>query len=294
MLKKGMKNLKHIFKSTAFKVIFGTTMIASGFFIYTSTYNNNLFSNVINAITVPIQEFFLGINEDARGVIPQIKATKEIEKENDELKKEVNELRKMVADYYTLKKRNEEYEKYLGFKQEREDLNFIMATAIGRDPMEMFYSFTINKGTDSGITEGDSVITENGFVGYVFKAEKGACKVKTILSPELKLSASDSYSGDMGVISGNIKLCEEGLTGLNLIQSQNSIKQGDIITTTGLSGMYPKNLLIGKVKEIDYDNLNSSVYAVIEPFEDIKRVKDVLVITGFKGEGEISKDAVAN
>ena len=289
-----MKTLKLNFKNNTFKVILGITLVASGFLIYTSLYSENVFSSAMNMVVVPIQGFLLNLSDSAKGIVPEIKPQKELEAENNNLKNEVNELRKMVADYHTLKKRNEEYEKYLGFKQEREDLNFVMATAIGRDPMELFYGFTINKGAEAGIAEGDSVITENGFVGYVFKVEKGASKVKTILSPELKLSASDSSSGDMGVISGSIKLCEEGLTGLSLIPSQNTIKQGDIITTTGFSGMYPKNLLIGKVKEIDYDNLNSSVCAVIEPFEDIKNVKDVLVITGFKGEGEISKEAMVH
>jgi len=77
----------------------------------------------------------------------------------------------------------------------------------------------------------------------------------------------------------------ENLTRMIFIPAQSNIKIGDIIATTGLSGMYPKNLKLGKVKSIDYDSHECSYYAVIEPFENLKYVRDVFVITDFEGKG---------
>lgn len=267
-------------------------LIASGVFLYFSVYNENLFSYITNAALVPIQTIFTRIGNNADAILIRLETAREMEDEIARLKREVNTLRNMTADYYDLKNKNQQYEKYLELKNERQDFKFISAIAIGRDPGELFYNFTINKGTESGISEGDSVITENGLVGCVYRCENGASKVRTILSSDIKVGAADSTSGDKGVISGNIELCEKGLTSLTLISNQNSIKEGDIVTSTGLSGMYPKNLLVGKVISVEHDDYTSSGYAVVEPFEDIRKVRDVLVITGFQGKGEISQSVI--
>ena len=51
--------------------------------------------------------------------------------------------------------------------------------------------------------------------------------------------------------------------------------------------MYPKNLLLGKIKSLEYDSYDASSYAIIEPFEKIGSIQDVFVVIGFQGKGEI-------
>ena len=75
---------------------------------------------------------------------------------------------------------------------------------------------------------------------------------------------------------------------MNFIPAQSSMSQGDILVTSGLSGMYPKNLKLGKIRSIEYDDYESSYYAIVEPFENIEKIKDVFVITDFQGKGEIT------
>lgn len=280
------------FRSTGFNISVGVILIAAGSLLYTYTYNENIFSYGINMTVVPIQSFFSDIWKSADEIIPKLKSTWEMEQEIADLKLEVRNLRSLTADYYDLKKQNRQYSKYLELKKERSDLKFVAALAIGRDPEELFYGFTINRGTESGVSAGDCVITENGLVGCVYQSEENASRVRTILSPDIKIGAYDNISGDSGVISGNLELSDQGLTSLTLIQSQNSIKEGDIVTSAGLSGMYPKSLKVGKVKAVNFDNLNATNYAIIEPFENIKSVRDVLVVTSFQGKGEISQNVI--
>ena len=71
-------------------------------------------------------------------------------------------------------------------------------------------------------------------------------------------------------------------------EENNKIKVGDQISTTGVGGVYPKNISIGKVKEIKHNDFDTSLYAVVEPYENIKTVSDIVVITSFKGQGEVS------
>ena len=92
-------------------------------------------------------------------------------------------------------------------------------------------------------------------------------------------------TADYGVVSGNIRLADQGLCRMGFITAQNKMEAGDIVTTAGISGMYPKGLQIGTVKELKTDELDGSLYALITPFVDIPNITDAMVITGFQGQG---------
>ena len=135
----------------------------------------------------------------------------------------------------------------------------------------------------------NAVITENGLVGWVYKVDAATCKVKTILSPDTKAGAVDKQSGDSGIVSGNTYLCDQNLTALNTLAEDNKVKEGDMVVTSGTGGVYPGNLIIGKVKEIKTDSYDNSRYAVIEPYEDIRKITAAAVITDFEKKSEESK-----
>ena len=71
------------------------------------------------------------------------------------------------------------------------------------------------------------------------------------------------------------------------LTTKHKIEKGDIITTTGVSGLYPKGLVIGEVTEICYDNYNTSYYAVVKPYDNIKTIRQLAVITDYEGQGEV-------
>ena len=97
----------------------------------------------------------------------------------------------------------------------------------------------------------------------------------------------DKKTKDTGVITGSAKYADDNYTMFSKLTSENKVKEGDIITTTGVSGIYPKNLIIGEVRDICYDTYDTSYYAVVEPYEDIREINDIAVITAFNGKGEI-------
>lgn len=207
--------------------------------------------------------------------------------ENEKLKQENAELRNQLSDYYDIKEENEKLWNYYDLKKENPSYKILPASVIMRDANDDFYSFTLNIGTSSGVGVNNPVITENGLVGWVCRADLTTCKVKTILSPETKAGAIDKQSGDSGIVSGSAVLCDQNLTSLTKIAEDNKIKEGDMVVTSGIGGIYPGDLIIGKVKEIKFDSYDISRYAVIEPYEDIKTITDAAVITDFDTKGEV-------
>lgn len=196
---------------------------------------------------------------------------------------ETNKLRNEIVDYYEIKNENESLRKILDLKDNHEDFKLLQADVIGRDPAELFYGITLNKGKNSSISLYNPVITEQGLVGYVSAVYDTYCKVNTILSPQTNISAIDSETSDTGVINADANLSDDANILFKYINKQNSIKAGDIISSSGVGGIYPKNLLIGEVTKLIQNNNNYDVTAYIKPFEDIKNVRKVFVITDFNG-----------
>ena len=217
------------------------------------------------------------------------KSYEELEAENSELRKEAADLRTQLVDYYDTLDENARLWRYYQLKKNHADFEIMPASVIRRDTGDDFYSFTIDVGTSSGIAVNDPVVTENGLVGFVSSADAAVSHVTTILSPDLKAGAVDKKSGDTGVVSGSALYTDRNKTTFTKIDANAVVKKGDIITTSGIGGLYPADLIVGKVSDIRYDKYDATKYAVIQPYEDIKKVTDVVVITDFKNKGRVEK-----
>ena len=244
-------------------------------------------SDFLSRVTLGLQEVSAQASENLSS-----KSYDELLSENAELSKEIADLRTQLVDYHDVKLENARLWKYYNLKRDYPEYELLPATVVRRDPGADFYSFTINKGYSDGISKGDPVVTENGLVGWISGVDSSTARVKTILSPDAKVSAVDSVTRDSGIVTGDVKLCDRNLTTLTKISAQNTMQKDDIVITTGVSGVYPPSIIIGKVSEIKYDDYDTSKYAIIEPFEDIRSVIDVVVITDFEGKGELSESSI--
>ncbi len=243
-------------------------------------------SSVFSLATGGLSKVSAAVTEKATS-----KSYKELQAENEELKKEIADLRAQLVDYYDLQDENARLWQYYGIKKENEDYELVPANVMRRDANSDFYSFTLDVGTTDGVNVEDVVITQNGLVGYVSKVDAYSCKVTTILSPDAQVGAFDKNTGDSGIVTGNAKYCDKNQTKLTNIDSTSLTAVGDVITTSGLGGVYPNGLIIGEVKDIKYDDYDATKYAVIEPYEDIRAVTDVAVITNFDTKGKIITDS---
>ncbi len=245
----------------------------------------NIFTDLYARISAPFQQATTALSNDAAG--SSGKSREELAAENEQLKKEISDLAAQVIDYDDIKKENDVLRKYYGIKDDNPDYKIAVATVIRRDPNDDFYGFTIDKGSRDDVKVNDPVITDNGLIGWISAVNVTTSKVTTLLSPEAKVGAMDKKSGDSGIATGSAIFSEDGQLLLSVISADNKIKENDIIITTGVGGVYPADLIIGRVTKLDTNTYDTTPYAVIKPYEDIKTISDVVVITSFEGQGVI-------
>lgn len=232
-----------------------------------------------------------GLSSVTANMTSDQKSYDELKTENEKLKKEAADLRTQLVDYYDIKSENARLWKYYKLTKTNPDFRIMPASVIRRDTNEAFYSFTIDAGSSSGISVLDPVMTENGVIGFVNSVNATSSKVTTVLSPDFQAGAVDKKTSDSGVVSGSATLSDENKTTFTKIDANAKVKKGDIIVTSGIGGVYPSDLILGKVTEIKYDDYDATKYAVVKPYENIKTVTDIIVLTDFKNKGEIKKGA---
>lgn len=269
-------------KNRKFRILTVSVCVIAVISLISVIADDSFLSSAVNSITYSMQSVAANIfGGDTKQTYD------ELAENNKTLEEENASLRSQLVDYYDTKRENARLWRYYDLKKENPNYEFLPASVIRRDPNDDFYSFTIDMGSSDGVSVNDPVITENGVVGRIYETSLNTSTVKTVLSPETKIGAIDSRTTDSGVITGNAKYCDDNLMIFTGISANSTLAVGDIIVTSGLSGVFPVNLVLGEIKELTFDSYDTTQIAVISPYEDIRAVSDVLVLTNFNGKGEI-------
>jgi rod shape-determining protein MreC len=205
--------------------------------------------------------------------------------ENKELREEITRLREQLVEYQSLESENSRLREMLEIKQESPQLTLLDAAVIARSPSDRFAGFTIDKGSIDGVSLYDPVMTKEGLVGYIGQLSTASAQVVTLLSPACNVGASASDTGDSGNVTGTLELAEEGLARMELIAKDATLQAGSLLITSGLTGSFPKGLLIGTVESVQLEDSGISKWAAVRPTADITGATTVFVITDFPGKG---------
>ena len=280
--------MKELFKSRRFKVIAGVIalLLAGALICAANGRGETAQSGIIGTIFTPANWLATKISDGITYVFGEATGNAEYLERIDELENQVGSLQDQLADYENLQKQNQLYKDALELKEENPDYTFVEAKAISRDADDIFGSYTINKGTASGIKEGDAVLYGSYIVGIIDRAYPTYSVVKTILDPDFSVSAYEIVSGEISYVTGRAELAAGGRCILANLDSSTAVTYGSIIATAGISGRIPEGLIIGTVEEIEEDTASVASYAVIEPGVDVNNISECLVLTGYESEAQ--------
>lgn len=276
--------MQDFFKSGLFKILLVVMASLVGLLIFEASIGNLVApEQIIGMITKPFSEATTAANDSVSGFFDQVFQGSKYKEENELLKDELANLQKKIVDYEQIKGENQQLREAAGIKSSNPDFEIEPARVIARDPDDL-YTFTISAGSLQGVAKDSPVITKRGLVGIVTKVGETYSKVTTILGLDIQVSAINSSKNEVGVVSGRADLLQNSLCAMLHLDKDTHLEPEDIISTAGGGGLYPPNIVIGKVKEIRVNDNGVSSYAVIEPTEDIQSVKDVTVVKKFAGQ----------
>jgi len=201
--------------------------------------------------------------------------------DNQRLKSQISSLEELEAQNEILQSENEELSALLDLQPSLVGKNVIASSVISRSPDTWLDSITIDVGTNSGIEENMSVMTESGLVGHVTEVSATSSKVQLLITENNQMkNVAVSIQTDDGIVSGILSDYDEKTQELILKQVPNDAKvsEGNTVTTSGLGGVSPEGLIIGEVTSASSDNFGLSQSVKVKPAADFKDIRSVLVI----------------
>lgn len=257
-----------------------------GFMIYSASTEGvaNMPQKILSYITTPVQKVTSFVSTEMSDKLDSFFNSSDIKKENEELQKQIDELTAQLIEFEQIKSENEQLLTIVEIKEQNTDYVFESASVIGKDPENKYETFTIDKGSLNGVELYDPVITSSGLVGWITEVGEVYSKVTTILSTNIEVGAYNIFNEQLGVVSGDIEIAEDGYTKMEYLEEAPNIN--DVIATSGSTGIFPNGIAIGTVVDVRESDNGASFYAIIEPSNDILKLTDVFVLTDFLGQGE--------
>ncbi|MBE7011444.1 MAG: rod shape-determining protein MreC [Ruminococcaceae bacterium] len=273
--------MKKLFGNRIFVLILSITVSLSvilGVVNATKT-KSTIMANIAMVTITPIQNACSWIGQKVGGFFGYFDDMDEIKSENEKIKTENRKLEIDKQRIEKVTKENEELRSMLLLKEAYPELELTAAEIVSRSASNWYEGFVIDKGSTDGLKIGQGVVTaDNVLVGRISDIGSTWARVTAITDAEHNAGAVIVRSGDMGVIEGDAALGKDGKCKLSFISKNNDIVVGDYLETSGLGGVYPKGIEIGKVVEIKSEIEGISQYAVVEISVDIERISKVMVV----------------
>ncbi|MBE6820455.1 MAG: rod shape-determining protein MreC [Ruminococcaceae bacterium] len=275
-------------KSSAFKMfaIIAAALLAGSVFAVASRSGSSPLTSVISVVFGPLSRLSSYVAAEFADIPISFKSSSELLEENEELRKKIDNLTDQLVDYEQLRHKNEFYQQFLEIREEHSDYTFAEAAIIGRDAADNMGSFTLNKGSAHGIKVNDPVIYGKYLVGVVASVTPTQCTVNTILNPKVNVSAYEVRTRDLGYVTSTVALAQEGHCHMPGLSSSTAVTAGGIVCTSGVGGIFPRDLIIGNIVDVVDGTVDISASAIIEPGMDFAEITDVFIITSFDGQNQ--------
>ena len=276
--------MKDFFDTWKFKILIAIAVFLVGIMAYAGA-NGRLTAARWNGATATLSSSCGAAAKLSGGVASLWENYADIDailEENKTLTEENAALRAQMVDYDKLKAENEAYKALTNIQEQHPEMSYTSSFVIGRDPLDSFWGFTLDRGTLDGVAVNDAVISDEGYLlGVVREADLTSCKVMTILHPSFNAAGVVSRTRDNGIITGSAEYAADGLCVLTNLARSTMSKAGDQIITTGLGGVFPPEVLVGVIKELTPEASGKSMLAVIKPGADPRTVRHVFIITSY-------------
>jgi rod shape-determining protein MreC len=233
----------------------------------------NPVEQIIVEITAPFQKLIRQTISVTKNFWTNYFCLVDVRSEIKRLKREMDSLRGENSRYRELLATHERLRSLLQFK-EVIHRPAVAAQVIGLDPTGWFKSVIIDKGKNAGLKWDMPVVNASGVVGRIVSVSNNYAKVLLIIDQNSAVDCLTQQSRDRGMVRGTSdQVCKMDY----MAKSSNAVV-GDLIITSGLGGVFPKGLPVGRIKDVKEGEGRLFKEIDVMPSVDFSKLEEVLVI----------------
>jgi rod shape-determining protein MreC len=202
-----------------------------------------------------------------------------LEEKNRELTEKVSSLTEEINTYREIAQECKRLRKYVGLEENIVSPT-VAARVVGRNRPSVFKTILINRGASDGVSVGCPVMAAEGIVGKVIDVSWNISKVLLLVDYNSNIDVLIQKSRVQGILRGNGKSeCD-----LKYVERSETVNAGDVIVSSGMAGVFPKGLLLGRVTEVEKEKSGLFQKITVSPEVDVTKLEEVLVILSEKGD----------
>lgn len=276
-----MASPKHSFHFGLSEFVFAVLVLVSGIFLALNSGGFVVnFQKVGFTVLSSVQKGVAAVTSGIGNTFNAVHELSRLREENRELTERLKNYQYLQRSNSEINKENERLKEQLGFSSSLKEKNF-PAQIIGRNPDNLYSSFTINKGKRSGIKKNMPVLAVQdgivGLIGKVVTVGEGTSLVMPIYDPKCYISARIQNTRDVGLLNG-LGSADSPLA-MRYIKKRvlDELNIGDMIVTSGENGNYIRDIPIGTISKITVVDYDSSLNIEVTPVIDFGRIETVVV-----------------
>ena len=242
----------------------------------------NPLSNALGVVTTPIRNGVSSVVGWAEGVYNYSFRYQELEEENQRLRSQIAELEEKAREGEAASKENELLREALGLRAKRSDFVLESARVTARSTSNWASTLTLSKGSVQDVAAGDCVVDAAGnLVGIIDEVGSNYSVMITVVDANLQMGGIVSRTDSTAMLEGDFTLMQEGRLKMTYLPENTELLTGDLVLTSGLTGIYPSGLVVGAIESLHTDPSGMSRYAVLAPAADLDRLVEVFIIKEF-------------
>ena len=160
----------------------------------------------------------------------------------------------------------------------------VMAAEVLYDAADPYArKFIIDKGQLKGVALGSPVLDETGVLGQVTRVHPLVSEVTLVTDRDLAIPVLNVRTGARSVAFGDASAAGGGLE-LRFMGSNSDVQVGDLLTTSGVDGVYPAGLPVAKINRIERRAESAFAKIYCTPQALVSGARHVIVVQPLVGQ----------
>ena len=240
----------------------------------------NFFEKTIKDSVTFVEKIFYAPIGFVKDKIEMHTETKNLYKKYTKLKEKVEKTELYYAQIEELQKEVAELKSTLELNSTLSEYSYVNATVVNRNVGYWYNTFVVDKGSKNGVKEGDAVITNKGLIGKIVNVSNFSSTVKLLTSDDISNKISIKITSDNKKYYGLLVGYEvdRNIYQIEGITESDKIKEGDMVTTTGLTDYFPGGILIGYVSKVVKDEYDLNSIIEVKPSVSFNEISIVTIL----------------
>ena len=197
-----------------------------------------------------------------------------LREENKRLQLETTTLKRRLEQLQDQALETQRLERLLAMRQASR-AEFLTARVVGKDATNWFKTILLDRGSLEGIRRNQSVLAPDGLVGRVVEVTPSSARVQLLTDPVSAVGGLIQRTRVTGIVSGSLGAGAR----VRYLPLMADVAVGDEVLTSGMGGVFPKGILIGRITSVERKSGALFQEATLQSAVDLSRLEEVLILT---------------